>query len=331
MKNEQFDYLVINKKIDNQMMENKQESYFSSSEIDELSQQKSVAKIGKIVSNQFAIEASNIGDISFSSQLFFEAIPDEFLDVQPKEFQWQEGQKTIPILLSQDFLNLYNFGFALSQGLPQLSEETVTALSFDVLINRDISLRAEVVGFTKRYTSIVVPMSFMQYANQHFGGENIRSTSRIVLQTQEPDNPDLVKYINEKHYETQSDKTKGGKIKYMLNLIFLCCELLGIFILSLCVFLIILFLKIKILESKEQLKLLSLLGYDAKSLQHFFLKPMLIYFALAIFISLICTQIFTTFLFQFFKPFLLDVSKYISGYVIGEGVLILLFIYLILF
>ncbi len=332
VQNDRFEYLVVNKKISNLMMGHKQESFFSKLEMEELAQQKSIEKVGQIVSNQFSVEASNLGDISFSTQMFFEAIPDEFLDTKVADFNWHEGENTIPILLSQDFLNLYNFGFALSQGLPQMSEETVKAISFDVLINGTIPYRAEVVGFTQRYTSVIVPISFMNYANQHYGDNNSATgVARLVLKTQEPDNPDLVKFLNEKHYQTQNEKLKWSKIKSIVQLVFFSSELLGIFILSLCIMVIVLFLKIEIIESKERLKLLSLLGYDTKSLQYYFLKPQIIRFGVVIFIALIGTQFFTFYLYNFFKPLKLEVSKFISVYVLSEGVLILLLIYLILF
>ena len=66
------------------------------------------------VSNKIRVEVGS--PLSFGS--IFESIPSHWLDINPTAFKWKKGSDFIPIIVSKEFLNLWNFGFAKSQGLP---------------------------------------------------------------------------------------------------------------------------------------------------------------------------------------------------------------------
>lgn len=312
IKNDKYEYLVVNKKITNAMMGNNANSYFNNEEIGDLKKQKSIHKIGFIESNQFPIEASNFGDLAFSTQLFFESIPDEFLDVNSEKFAWKPGENKLPVILSQDFLNLYNFGFALSQGLPQMSEETIQALSFNITIGNRESYLAEIVGFSQRYSSVIVPLEFMNYANQKYGSGNAVPYSRLILQTEEADNPELVKYLQEKNYSTQNDKIKWSKIKTIVQIVFASSGFLGFFILILCMMMILLYLNLMITRSAKKLQLLSMLGYQTKVLQKQFTTGIFISFILSIAGALILALITKIGLSTYLASFQILLSKMLS-------------------
>ncbi len=329
IKNDQYDYLVINKNITNAMMGNNANAYFTSPEIADLNKQQSVRNIGLIESNQFPIEASNFGDLAFSTQLFFESIPDDFLDVKTDKFTWQPGNKTIPVILSQDFLNLYNFGFALSQGLPQMSEETVKAISFNLRIANQEDYTAEVVGFSQRYSSVIVPMEFMHYANERFGEHKSNDYSRLILQTEEADNPELVKYIRDKNYCTQNEKIKWSKIKTIMGIVFASSGFIGIFILTLCMMLLILYLNLTITKSSSKLQLLSLLGYKTSTLQKQFTGRIFTGFLVIVILALVVTALFKIFLSVSLASYQIFVSKIVAWQIILLAVVLLVFIYLL--
>lgn len=330
VKKSKFEYLVVNKTITNRMMGNESYSYFTKEEIEELQKQKTVEQIGLIESNQFSIEAKNFGDLAFSTQLFFEAIPNHFIDTDTAKFVWEHGSKKVPVILSLDFLNLYNFGFALSQGLPQLSEETLKSISFQLIIQGSEEYTAEIIGFSQRYSSVMIPISFMRYANQKFGKGNTPIITRIVLQTMEPDNPELTHFLNNHQYQTQQDKIKWSSVKTIVNIIFSTSGLFSVFILSLCFFLLLLYLKLLIVESAEKLKLLLLLGYQKKNIQIHFVKPILKKFILVVMMALISTQIFQIALSLFLAKLNYTISYWIPWFVILLAAISVLFIYSIL-
>ena len=59
--------------------------------------------------------------IHLSTEMFFEAVPDKFVDVSLDKWHFDENTHTIPIIIPRNYLNLYNFGFAQSRSLPKLS------------------------------------------------------------------------------------------------------------------------------------------------------------------------------------------------------------------
>ena len=110
--------------------------------------------------------------ISFSTAMFFEAVPDAFLDVRPEEWKYEEGQEEIPIILPRNYLNLYNFGFAKSRSLPQLSEGMLGMVALDVRISgrgQVKLLKGRIVGFSNRLNTILVPESFIDWGNRLYG------------------------------------------------------------------------------------------------------------------------------------------------------------------
>ncbi|MBL7764849.1 MAG: hypothetical protein JNJ58_02065 [Chitinophagaceae bacterium] len=272
-KNSEADFLVVNKTITNDMMGRPEASYFTPAEIEALRKLKGIDGLSQITSNRYAIEAHTLGELAFSSQLFFESMPDEYLDITPKKWTWQAGQKNLPIVLSADFLNLYNFGFALSQGLPQLSEETIQTLSFSVRVGNGSASEeyiGEVVGFTQRYSSVLVPQSFMQYANQQYGQGKSKACSRLILQTREPDQPELVQYLKQHHYATQNDKLKLSRIRTIVDMVFGAGGFVALFILILSFMVLLLYIRLLIAEASHKLELLTLLGYTPSRLQKHF-------------------------------------------------------------
>ena len=135
---------------------------FSRSEIKDIREQPFADKVVGFISNQFSLsaftESKRFPD--FYTDLFFEAIPDEYLDVKNPEWHWVAGQKTIPVILPQDYLNLYNFGFAPSQGLPQISPKTISLVNFKIEISgrgKSDQYKGRIIGFSNRINSILVP------------------------------------------------------------------------------------------------------------------------------------------------------------------------------
>ena len=120
------DYIVLSKKVDGIGFK---PVSFSDEDISKLKEQKWVQKIGRFTASQFAVNgAINLGGRGLSTYLFFESVPDDFFDVVPRDWTFNPDEKFVPVILSKDYLTLYNFGFAIPQGLPQVSEQMVGAV-----------------------------------------------------------------------------------------------------------------------------------------------------------------------------------------------------------
>ena len=107
---------------------NKEGVYFDQRELDRIQQQDFVKKVSRFTSSSFNVSASiNLGDgHRMSTDLFFESVPDEYLDVQSDAWQWDSTSDFLPIVIPEDYLSLYNFGFAESQSLPVISQNTLS-------------------------------------------------------------------------------------------------------------------------------------------------------------------------------------------------------------
>ncbi len=67
------------------------EATLSNAEINGLKQQSFVEKIGILTPSSFRVGVQSISkQIPFYSDFFFESVPDEFLDVNTPDWQWNE-------------------------------------------------------------------------------------------------------------------------------------------------------------------------------------------------------------------------------------------------
>ena len=136
------DYLIVNKKVGTVTSLLGKSNNFSEQELEEIKKQDFVEKIGFFTPSAFDVAASfNLdGMAKFSTEMFFESVPDEFIDVQAKGWGFEEGDKLIPIILPRNYLDLYNFGYAQSRSLPKLSEGIFSAIKLRIAIAHDGSI-----------------------------------------------------------------------------------------------------------------------------------------------------------------------------------------------
>ena len=244
-------------------------SGFSPAEVDEVKKQPFVQKLGLFTANQFQSYARSSTTIPFSTVLFFEAVPDEFLDVIPPDFHWEPGSVTVPIMLSQDFLNLYNFGFALSQGLPQLSRTAISMVPLSVEVSGPkgkADYKGKICGFSDRYSTVLVPQSFMDWANKNIGEGKPSKPNRLILQVSNAADPALTAFLEKNGYQTNSDKLKMGKAGGIIKVVMGLISLLGILFIALSLVIFSTNFRAVIAEAKDEIKLLIELGYTARSL-----------------------------------------------------------------
>lgn len=291
--NESADFLVINKKITNAMMGQNAKSEFTPAEIADLQKQPFTEAFGFITSNQYKVTAAAPGDLHFYTDMFFESVPDSFIDVKNDEWKWAPADNTIPIILPNDFLNLYNFGFALSQGLPQISQETVKALPMKVTISQGLMTQeftGRIVGFSDRISSFLVPVSFMDWANSKFGTGQAASPSRVIIKTKDPSNPVLAEYLKDKGYTTNQDKIKYSKTKLVVQTIVSVIGFFGLILLVFALLVFSMFIQLVIASCKKEIQLLVTLGTAPRQLQRYLMRQFVpLYIAIGIAALLLVT------------------------------------------
>lgn len=273
--NESADFLVINKKITNEMMGQNGKSVFTNAEMNDIRHQSFTDAFGFITSNQFKVTAAAPGDLHFYTDMFFEAVPDMFIDVKNEDWAWNTGSNMIPIILPNDFLNLYNFGFALSQDLPQISQETVKALPLKVTISNGVTSQefvGRIVGFSDRISSFLVPQTFMDWANAKFGNGQIMAPSRVIIKTKDPSSPALVKYLQDKGYTTNQEKIKNSRTRMVVQTIVSVIGFFGVILLLFALLVFTMFIQLVIASCKREIQLLVTLGTAPRQLRRYLMR-----------------------------------------------------------
>lgn len=107
------------------------------------------------------------------------------------------------------------------------------------LIQMDINMRGNgrveqykgnIVGFSNRLNTILVPQSFMEWANQNFAPEREAQPSRLIVEVKNPTDTAITDYFQQKNYETEGDNLDAGKTTYFLRLITGIVSGVGLFI-----------------------------------------------------------------------------------------------------
>ncbi|MDE6842309.1 MAG: ABC transporter permease, partial [Muribaculaceae bacterium] len=164
-------YLVLNKRVTASTMLGDSSSDFSTDEIASLRAQPWVRGVGRFTASGYEVRAGiEQGGRGMSTMLFFEAVPDSFVDVSASDWHYEPGQREVPIIIARDYLTLYNFGFASGAGLPRVSEQVMSGLPISLRLNgddgRQMQLTGRIVGYSDRLNTVLVPESFMNWSNE---------------------------------------------------------------------------------------------------------------------------------------------------------------------
>jgi len=262
-------FLMLNKKISMVNTLGIEPGSFEKAEIDNIRKSGLFQDVGEVYSNKFRAQIYSTNYIQFQTLVFFEAVHDPFLDSRPVEFRWSEGQKELPIIVSQDFLNLYNFGFALGQGLPQMGKETLKLLSFSVQIDGPggkEEFTGRVVGFTDRITSVLVPVEFMHRTNRKIGNVAQISSNRVLVKVANPSNPEIGAFLKKFRLSTSQEKMQLGKPATVLDLVMKGLAILGFLFSLLALVMFSTNFRLVMAEAESDIRLLIELGYAHRAI-----------------------------------------------------------------
>ena len=260
-----FDFISITKTVTNETMGQAEKNLFQPGDIAELKSKTFLEDVAPLEANQFQVELSAAGVLPFQTNLFLETIENNFLDTIPPGFTWEPGQTKIPIIISSDFLEIFNV-FGPSYNLPQVSQETASGIPIFITChgdgNMEQTFQGQVVAFSDRINSVLVPKTFLDWANLTFKGKKSDHSSRLYIKTKDANNPDLLNFLDQKNYKVNKDKTKFGRMKQVFQGIFSGLAVFGLLVVVLALMLFSFYLQLVIARSKESLRLLLTLGYS---------------------------------------------------------------------
>lgn len=290
------DFVTLNKRVEGLPVfgASAQASAFSSAEIDELRSQPWVRRLAPFSASGFDVNASvDMGGRGMSTALFFESVPDDFFDSLPAGWQFDPSSPDpeIPIILSRDYLALYNFGFAAGRGLPQLSEAMIGMIPLRISLSgggRQSSMRGRIVGFSSRLNTIAVPESFLSWANSEFAPDGAApAPSRLLVELSDPGNPDALRWFSDRSIEIGGDKEASSRAVHVMNVITGVILAVGAVITILAVVILLLSMLLLLQRQRANLHLLLSLGYRPVQL----LRPYLSIVSLSVFSSFLLASV----------------------------------------
>lgn len=289
-----YDFISISKTVTNETMGQLDKNLFNAADIEELQSKPFLDGVSPLLANNFRFQISGGALVPFLSDFFVESLDDSFIDTVPPSFKWQPGDYVIPIIISSDFLEIYNV-FAPGYGLPQISEATATQLSLQLICyhpdgTRE-TFRGHVVALSDRINSIIVPRSFLDWANNRFGTTKEVRASRLYIKTKDANNPDFLNFLQQKQYKVNKDKTKFGRVKQVLQGIFSGLGIFGLLVVVLALMLFSFYLQLMIARSKDNLQLLLVLGYSPNWLSKNVSRRFIPVYILVVLFALAATQL----------------------------------------
>ena len=260
------DYVVISKPV--KRVNSK--AVFTPDEIEELKAQPFTLRLGEFTPAQYQVYGGlNLNGQSLSTLMFFEAIPDEFMDVKSKEWKFKPSKHKVPIVIPRNYLNLYNFGFSqTSDMLPQITESMMKDLELELSLSGDgksQKFTGKVVGFSDRLNTILVPYDFITWSNKRFAKSDEVEISRLIIEVVNPSDPALLSYFKEHGYVPEEKPAESSKALFLLRvsvgvIIFIgvVFSLLSLIILTLSIYLLL-------QKNIDKLENLRLIGYTTSA------------------------------------------------------------------
>ena len=261
-------YIIATKRISTLGSFTGKSNTFSPKEIEEMKEQPFTESVGAFTPSLFKVSAGlgmQEAGIHLSTEMFFESVPDEYVDVNLDKWHFDETSPIIPIIIPRNYLNLYNFGFAQSRSLPKLSKGLMNLIQMDIMLRgngRTEQFKGKIVSFSNRLNTILVPQTFMDWANKSFAPGKEAQPSRLIVEVKNPTDTAISNYFQQNRYETEGDSLDAGKTTYFLRLITGIVMGVGLFISILSFYILMLSIFLLLQKNTVKLENLLLIGYS---------------------------------------------------------------------
>lgn len=261
------DYLVVSKKIGMANALGQQHSGFSKDEIADLQAQPFVKGVGQFTSTAYKAEATMgvSGMKILNSELFFESVPDPFVDISLDNWHYTPGDSLVPVILPRSYIAMYNFGFAQNHSLPKINEGLVGMIDLHIQVQGKGGqgyFKGKVIGFSSKLNTILVPQSFMLWSNNHFSPDSEMPPSRLILDVTNPADQRIGTYLEEHNYELEDNNLDAEKTTYFLKLMVTLVMGVGVVISALSFYVLLLSIYLLVQKNTTKLQNLLLIGYS---------------------------------------------------------------------
>lgn len=267
--------IIVQKKVSNSNTLNIAKSDFTLHELEMLRKEPYIIDVQPVETNNFDVsfETADKNVPRFRSDIFIQTVDPDFLDVKSAKWKWKEGDSIVPIIMPRDFLVMLNT-FMSASGIPQVSDELAMEIKFKFTLSNETSkewINVRIIGFTNEVSSILVPESFMKWANNKYGIDDNQRITQVMISGKESEFGRVEEMLKIKHLESKNAQMVVGRLKSMVGTLILV--VLGISVIAVFVSGLVLIQYLQLLLSKNtyEVRTLLRLGYSPKLLtKHFF-------------------------------------------------------------
>lgn len=261
------DYVMVSKHIGMGTTISGANTDFTKNEIEDVASQPFVRKVCGFTSTNYKVDAHMgiSGQPVLSSELFFESVPDDFVEIDKNLWGWKEGQKEVPVIVPRTYINMYNFGYAQSHNAPKISESVMGMIDFSIVIKGDgkeDTYKGRVVGFSSSLSSILVPQAFMDWSNAYYAPKDEASHTRLLMQVTNATDKNVSQYLEDHGMEIEQDQMNQEKIAYFLRLVVSLVLIIGLVISALSFYILMLSIYLLVQKNAQKLENLLLIGYS---------------------------------------------------------------------
>lgn len=246
------------------------EPRFSEAEVSALAAQPSVNSVGAFVPARCQVRGQiAVGALNMVTDMFLESVPDTFIDVPVGEGQlrWSASihDPVVPIIIPRSYLNLYNYGYASTRGLPQMSEGLVSSFPLRLMLQgqgESHTYEARIVGFSDRINTILAPQDFIGEVNATMQSQPQQQPSRLIVSTRagRANSQQLLQHISAKGYVVEGD-ADAVRMQMLVHGVLMALIGVGLLVTLLAFYLLVVSILLLIQRNRERLQTLSLLGY----------------------------------------------------------------------
>lgn len=260
-------YIIVSKRIAALSGIKGEAQAFTDADIRDFEAQGFTRRVGQFTASQYEVYGSlSMGGAGMGTDMFFESVPDEFVDVEwPTNLPVDE----VPIILPRSYLALYNFGFAQTKNLPKLSEGVVSMIDLRIRLQgeggAERNMKGRVVGFTTRLNTVLVPASFMEKSNTELAPNSKAAPTRLIVEVRNPADDAIATYIQEKGYELEDNTLDAGRATYFLKVVAGIVMAVGLLISALSFYILMLSIYLLVQKNADKLQNLRLIGYSPAS------------------------------------------------------------------
>lgn len=270
--------IIVQKKVSNASLLQLARTDFSKAEIEKMKAEPFIIDVKPVVANNFSVSFQTDDELVpyFRSDVFIQTLDKEFLDIESEDWEWNEGDSVVPIIMPRDFLVMLNT-FMSAKGIPQVSDDLAMDINFKFTLeskdkNRKEWVDAKIIGFTNVVAAILVPENFMSYGNSNFSDGSEQKITQVMISGKESEFGLVEELLEKKGLESKDSQMVIGRLKSMIGTLFLV--VLGISVIAVFVSGLVLIQYMQLLMSRNiyEVSTLMRIGYHPKILvKRFFL------------------------------------------------------------